>query len=80
MITISEKDDATIIVIENPSGSEKRVIEQARQTQQVLSSNVWQKFACNKKQEISGWGKKAVSENTLPNDFEEIINDDEIPF
>lgn len=47
MITITEKDEATIIVIENPTGSEKRVIEQAKATQRVLSDDVWAKFACN---------------------------------
>lgn len=48
MITISEKDGATIIVIENPSGSEQRIIEKAKDAQKVLSSDVWAKFACNK--------------------------------
>lgn len=49
MITITEKDEATIIVIENPTGSERKVIEQAKATQRVLSDDVWSKFACNKK-------------------------------
>lgn len=48
MITITEKDGATIIVIENPSGSEQRVIEQARKAIKALSDDVWSKFACNK--------------------------------
>lgn len=48
MITITEKDEATIIVIENPTGSERRVIEKAKAAQKVLSDDVWSKFACNK--------------------------------
>ena len=49
MITISEKDGATIIVIEQPSGTEKRLIEQAKRAQKILSDEVWGKFACNQK-------------------------------
>ena len=49
MITITEKDGATIIVVENPTATEKRVIEQAKNTQKAKStSSVWSKFACNK--------------------------------
>lgn len=48
MISITEKDGATIIVIENPSGSEQRVIEQAKKATKALSDDVWSKFACNK--------------------------------
>lgn len=46
--TISEKDGATIIVIENPTGSELRLIEKAKEVQNILSDDVWAKFACNK--------------------------------
>lgn len=49
MISISEKDGATIIVIEQPSGTEKRLIEQAKRAQRILSDEVWGKFACNQK-------------------------------
>lgn len=49
MISITEKDGAAIIVIENPSGTEKRLLEQAKRAQKVLSDDVWGKFACNKK-------------------------------
>lgn len=49
MISISEKDGATIIVIEKPSGTEQRLIEQAKKAQRILSDEVWGKFACNKK-------------------------------
>lgn len=48
MISISEKDGATIIVIENPTGSEQRLIKQAKKTKQAISDDVWAKFACNK--------------------------------
>lgn len=50
MVTISEKDGATIIVIENPTSSEQQIIEKAKAAQNVLSDDVWAKFACNKKQ------------------------------
>ncbi len=49
MISITEKDGAAIIVIENPSGTEKRLLEQAKKAQRVLSGDVWGKFACNQK-------------------------------
>ena len=71
MITISEKDEATIIVIENPTGSELRVIEKAKEVQRALSKNVWAKFACNRKVTNED---ESESRESLPDFMEEQNN------
>lgn len=42
MVTVSEKDGATIIVIENPTASESKLAEQARKL--ANPSEIWAKF------------------------------------
>lgn len=83
MITITEKDGATIIVIEKPSGSEQKVIEQAKKVQQALSSNVWSKFACNRNKSNTSQTTTTSNSNSLQIegfDVEETILPDDIPF
>ncbi len=80
MITISEKDGATIIVIENPSGTEKALIQKAKQ---ALNSNekaagFWAKH--NKERGVPvketpvPENQKTDSEDWNLDDFEEIYN------
>lgn len=66
MLSVTEKDGATIIVIENPTGSEQRIIEQAKKVQYSLSAEAWKKFACNQKKE--------------QNDFMDTLSNDDYPF
>lgn len=85
MISISEKDGATIIVIENPTGSEQRVIEQARKASKVLSDDVWSKFACNKnkypeKSKVEKNLCDVLGETINLDDFEPICDTDDCPF
>lgn len=91
MITISEKDGATIIVIENPSENEKKIIEQAKNNQvespkKNVSNNVWAKFACNRNkkkdtQEPTTEAIPAKSDGMINlDDFVEIIGSSDIPF
>ena len=47
MITIAEKDGATIIVVENPTAGEQRVIQKAKEVMNNLSPDFWSKFKCN---------------------------------
>ena len=73
MLTISEKDGATIIVIEEPTPSEEILIKQANQIQRFSSGSVWSKFKCNQSSDVSD--DDSVQEET----FEEAISQ-EIPF
>lgn len=73
MITISEKDGSTIIVVENPTGSEQRIIEQARRLVNSYDSSFWAKnnemrgTAPATQKSASGWGKpKQEESNSKP--------------
>lgn len=85
MISISEKDGATIIVIENPTRSEQKVIEQAKKASENPMSSVWSKFACNKdkypvKNETSKSPANELGEFINLDDFEVICDADDCPF
>lgn len=74
MMTLLKKDGATIITIENPSGSELRIIEQV---EKVL--NMQKKGWGAKKVEVQkkGWGAKkgwGVKKNTTNNTFKSANN------
>lgn len=75
MISVFEKDGATIITIENPTKAEYDFIQRAKKFQ--MNANVWSKFKCN---------QNKSSENPAENQeipFEEVYPDkscSEIPF
>lgn len=77
MVSVSEKDGATIIVIENPSLAEKSFIQKAK-NMQAIDDNVWSRFKCNQKN-----NSNSASDNNKEIPFEEITssnNNTEIPF
>jgi hypothetical protein len=81
MITVTEKDGATIIVIENPTGSEQRVIEQARNAVNIGNSAAWGKFKKGSSKPAPVQPEQINAD--LPfslDDFEEIIGDSDLPF
>lgn len=94
MITITEKDGSTIIVVENPTGSEQRIIEQARKLVNGYSSSFWTKnnemrgIKTPEPVNVQSEPKREdafaslADENGFINldDFEEIISADEVPF
>lgn len=63
MITLTEKDGATIIVVENPTGSEQRLVEQAKRIVNSYSSSFWSKnaemrgTATQTSASSNGWGE-----------------------
>ncbi len=84
MINISEKDGATIIVIENPTASEESLIKKAKSILSFATGDVWGKFKCNQKsgqksetkvEKKSEQPAKETSSDTEPLGF-----DDDYPF
>lgn len=77
MITITEKDEATIITIERPTMEERKVIEQAKTAKANFGKNksVWSKFKCNQKsvQEY----ENATNELMTFDGFEPLLSADE---
>jgi hypothetical protein len=63
MITITEKDGATIIVIENPNKEELKIINDAKR---MTAGSIFSKFACNRKnKEVSSITAEQYEEQEL---------------
>lgn len=76
MVTVTEKDGATIIVIENPTGLERQLIAQAKKLKNgTYEHEMWGKFKCNQKNNTS---VLTPANNDMEIPFEEVFSDDEI--
>lgn len=86
MMTLLKKDGATIITIENPSGSELRIIEQVEKVLNMQKKG----WGAKKNTEKKGWGSKKNTSNTFTNtntafnkvDEEDyvLVEDEDLPF
>lgn len=93
MMTLLKKDGATIITIENPSGSELRIIEQVEKVLNMQKKGWGAKKNTgwgSKNTEKKGWGAKKNTGNTFTNtntafnkvDEEDyvLVEDEDLPF
>ena len=68
MISITKKDDATVIVIENPTGTEERLIKKAEEIEKGYKTSFWKN------------NKPKNNETPILENYFELDDYDDVPF